>query len=83
MEVVACVAAVIISRGSDGSRGRWLCLVVESNLSFLPCFCSSDFFFFGCVLLLVEYEDCEVNIGRDCDVVDGSVDVVVGNVVRL
>jgi hypothetical protein len=32
---------------------------------------------------LVEYDDCEVNIGRDCDVVDGSVDVVVGNVVRL
>jgi hypothetical protein len=44
MEVAACVAAVIISRGSDGSRRRWLCLTVESNLSFLPYFCSSDCF---------------------------------------
>jgi hypothetical protein len=35
MEVAACVAVVIISRGSDGSRWRWLCLTVESNLSFL------------------------------------------------
>jgi hypothetical protein len=71
MEVAACVAAVIISRGSDGSRRRWLCLTVETNLSFLLS------------VLLIVFLLCFVIVDGYCDVVDGSVNVVVWNVVRL